>query len=193
MSLLAIGLGLTGFKMKQAYDDQQYLTEVQQLANTLQTAQDLMLILDAEVDVVFFEDPKDRRIGYKLISESGRIPKEWLALIGKDTLLNKVRYLSIDGVTPSTSPTLKLHFYSRGLAMSQATVVVSKGDRADPKDSNQILMHGYPHFIKSEPYKTENRGDSPLSRLLMMGSQLYPNEVWKDLNKNEKNNKDKAA
>jgi len=195
MSLLAIGLGLTGFKMKQAYDEQKFLTEVQQLTSTLQTAQDLMLILDAEVDVVFFEDFKEKKIGYQLVSEGGRIPKQWLALIGQRVLLNKIRYLSVNGMAPSELPTLKLHFYSRGLAMSVGKVVVSRDEKLDSQDSSrsyQIVMHGYPHYIKSEAYQSKSEDTSPL-RGLFHKAALYPDEVWEDLRRNEPANKEKAT
>jgi prepilin-type N-terminal cleavage/methylation domain-containing protein len=56
--ILAIGAISTGVKIKEAYAEQRFLSEVEQVLGHLQMAQDLMLILDTDVyvDLIKYQD-----------------------------------------------------------------------------------------------------------------------------------------
>lgn len=72
LSLVAV---VTGIKMKEAYEEQVFLSEVEQIIDHLQMAQDLMLILDADVYFTLTKK-KDQTVAYQLEVEKPLVIKK---------------------------------------------------------------------------------------------------------------------
>lgn len=56
LTLLSLGAVLVGLKLKESYQEQRFLSEVDQLTSHLQMAQDLMLIMDTDVHFYLIKD-----------------------------------------------------------------------------------------------------------------------------------------
>lgn len=65
MFILSLGASVAGVKLKEAYDEQRFLSEVDQITSHLQMAQDLMLIMDTDVYFYLIKDA-DESISYYL-------------------------------------------------------------------------------------------------------------------------------
>lgn len=59
LTLLSLGATIVGVKLKESYQEQRFLSEVDQLTSHLQMAQDLMLIMDTDVHFYLIKDQQE--------------------------------------------------------------------------------------------------------------------------------------
>lgn len=171
--LISLGAALTGVKVKEAYDEQRFLSESQQVLSQLAMAQDLMLIMDADVQVKLMEDPKTKQITSWIDIEKP-IKEEWARLIERKVELTSIHSYAFNGRQESP---LTLQF-SLG-NMTKGTLVLAEGKIDDSNQSNQrqftIDLVGYPSPLgtKSTPPKESDKG--------AQSQALYPAEVYEDI------------
>lgn len=168
MFLLAFATALTGIKIKQAYDEQRFLSEMQQVVSHLQMAQDLMLVLQADTKVLFTRDRQNNTYTYRISSDN----KLNNAILDKDHVLTSIRAIEFEGYTPKEEGAIAIDFFSRGMAMSSGRLIFSDQE-GSPREGNshQIVLLGYPHFLASEKYQKNVRARPSRSNL---GEELYP-------------------
>jgi competence protein ComGC len=58
--ILSFGIGLTGVFVNKMYKEQRFMSETEQVLSHLGMAQDMMLILDTDVKVIFTKDKKNK-------------------------------------------------------------------------------------------------------------------------------------
>ena len=171
--LLSIGIAVTGVKVKQAYDEQRKLSDVQLVLNCLIMAQDLMLLMDADTEVVLKHDPQLKQVVCQLIVEKP-LDNTWTKLVERQIPLSVIRSFHF---TDHHGNALRLQF-SLG-KMSQGTLTLSMNERrsfgSDDKDAFEIILPGYPASIVEGSQKNEFR-DLPIA-----SEQLYPPEIYEEI------------
>ena len=168
--ILSTGLALTGVKIKQAFDEQRKLSDFQQVLNMLIMAQDLMLMMDADVEVVFSHDPKTKLVVCRMYVEK-LMEESWNKVVEKPLQLAVLR--SYEFSTIHDNP-LRLRF-SLG-KMSQGILTLSTdphiSSNTQSKNEMMILLKGYPSPI------TKLTDSDSVSDYTSSNEQLYPNEVY---------------
>lgn len=171
--LLSTGIALTGVKVKQAYDEQRKLSDVQQVFNCLTMAQDLMLMMDADTEVVLKHDPQLKQVVCQLIVEKP-LDKTWAKLVERQIPLSVIRSFKFTGQHDNA---LHLHF-TLG-KMSQGTLTLSTNERmgfgSDDQEDFEITLPGYPTPIVQNSNKKED------DELAIASEQLYPIEIYEEL------------
>lgn len=168
--ILSTGLAITGVKIHQAYQQQQKISEFQQVLHLLVMAQDLMLIMDTDVKVCFSHDPKNKAVTCKLLVEK-LLEDGWEKVIKKPLKLKKLRFFTFEGLP--TSP-LCLNF-SMGQMSQGVLTFSSKAHNSSKEDSFKILLKGYPSPI------TQLKGPTGLQSFSTVNEQLYPFEVYEKI------------
>lgn len=178
--LLSTGVALTGVKIKQAYDEQRKLSDIQHVLNCLTMAQDLMLMMDVDIEVVFSHDPKSKNVVCRLEVEKP-LNETWTRLVERKIPLSMIRSFNFSG---QHGDPLRLRF-TLG-KMSQGILTLSTDDHVSygfsNKDDFRIFLAGYPESI--EQVGEEYRMDENLRE----NEQLFPVEIYTDIFKdaNEK-------
>jgi hypothetical protein len=163
--LVILIAGVVGLKIQETRHEQRFRSEVSLVVNQLRLAQDLMLILDADLYVTFKGDPKK---GLKCCLESEKeLPRTWQRELKQcDYTLKAIH--SID-IRPHQDP--KIAFLAGGTKMTEGVLVLSdKSNPHDPKAMNQyITLIGYPQPIVSSntPSKLDEkyRAEDQISQL----------------------------
>lgn len=172
--ILSTGAALTGIKIKQAFDEQRKLSDTQQVLNMLIMAQDLMLILDADVEVVLSHDPKTKLLVSQIFVEKP-MNKAWIKLVERPLQLSVLRSFDFDDHHENP---LKLRFVLG--SMSQGMLTLSTEPRITHESKNKrdfkIYLPGYPSPLS----KTINE-EPPINYYDQVNQQLYPHEVQEDL------------
>jgi prepilin-type N-terminal cleavage/methylation domain-containing protein len=175
--ILSMGMAVTGIKIKEAYEEQRLLSEVQQVANVLQTAQDFMLLLDADIEVRFSEDPASKQIVYWLEPKKALRP-QWQRLIAQKQVLKSIKQASFERQTARSEKGIVLEFFSKGLAMSQGRLLLSNSEREGEEcKAYQIELPGYPKFIESQLYQSKGHTAKDSAVSAKTSERLYPQEV----------------
>ncbi|MBA3722474.1 MAG: hypothetical protein H0W88_08745 [Parachlamydiaceae bacterium] len=169
--LLSFGMALTGIKVKEAYAEQRFYTEVEQVLSHLQLAQDIMLIMEIDVTVQFFKDKSDKDIHYRIVPEKPVSPK-LKVILAKEYILKSIRNIDFIGDLRRKEEGIILDFFSRGMSMSKGKLNLFEKDPPDNGKAFQITFAGYPTFLASEKYKEYSREQSPLEELKKQ--DLYP-------------------
>ena len=187
LMIIGIAAGLTAIKIKDVYAEQQYLTEIQQVANHLQMAQDLMLNMQYDIKIKFFRNPENR-IFYQLIVEKPVAPR-WAKIIEKPYELKAVRRLDFNEQSTQNNEGITLTFFSKGMAMSKGKIIFSKNQNPHNSSNSdrsvyQINLPGYPQIIQSMRYQPIDNDKNPLEDLPKQ--DLYPNALLDELYENAK-------
>lgn len=169
--ILSIGLGLTGIKIKDVYQQQRFLSEIEQVTNHLQTAQDIMLFMQTDVDVVFKRN-SENKIQYKLVVAQATNPT-WKKFIEATYTLKSIKDVTFSGQNLDSDQGIVLQFFSKGTPISMGKLVLSKNEKDSDLDAHQIVLKGYPHFIQNEKYSDSRPEDTSLDDLKRY-SELYP-------------------
>ena len=183
LMILGIGAALTGFKIKDLYADQRYMNEIQQIASHLQTAQDMMLIMQSDIKFKFFQTSR-KTIAYQLIVEKP-LPPNRAKISEKIYELKSVRRIDFNNQSTRNEEGILLTFFSRGMVMSKGKMLFFENeDGRGIADSNSgdiyIGLLGYPQFIESGRYRSSRKEIDPLESLPKQG--LYPKAVLEELN-----------
>lgn len=121
--LLTMGLSLTGVKLYQAYQEQKVFSDIQQVLSHLNLAQDLMLLLDTETEVVFTFQPDEKYTTCQLLVEKP-LSKEWRNIVEREVTLHTIKSFILDRIPVNP---LKIRF-SLG-DMTAGTLILSTSDQ----------------------------------------------------------------
>ncbi len=175
--ILSTGLALTGVKVKQAFDEQRKLSDVQIVINALIMAQDLMLMMDTDVEVVFSHDQKTKLVTCQIFVEK-LMDQAWSKVVEKPFKLSAIRSYSF---TDSHQDPLRLRFtlgkMSQGILTLSTDPYITYG--SNKKDDFKILLKGYPSTI------TKITNPDTYREYASVNEQLYPSEIYEDLHKNK--------
>ncbi|CCB87513.1 prepilin-type N-terminal cleavage/methylation domain-containing protein [Parachlamydia acanthamoebae] len=153
LAILSIVTVAIGININNALEEQRFRTEVETVVNELRFAQDLMLVLQADVTVKFSQG--DDGINFTLETES-QATKNWM----NEILRVQPKLKTIRGVSfrdeldlPVTEGAISIHFLSKGSVMSRGILRLSNSSDAVNVPSwalvRVINLHGYPHPIVS--------------------------------------------
>lgn len=170
--ILSMGLALTGVKLKEAYDEQRFFSEWNLLVNQLRTAQELMLVMDADVEVTLAYDPKNKQVVSTLSIEKP-LDDAWVKLVERKSAFSAIRSFQFN---KTLADPLVLMF--KAGKMSQGELVLSAAEKNSSQEKARketIHLPGYPAFI-------EKQGPSTQEIERVAESQtLYPAEVYEKL------------
>lgn len=183
MFILSMGLAITGVKVHRLYSEQRFFSESQQILSQLTLAQDLMLILDADVEVKIGLDEKTKKVFISLEVEKA-LPERWARLIERRLVLPSIQsfdFMRVDNLSSDQDPLILEFSFGR---MPRGTLVLSaeKNLNLDQLSENdyKIELPGYPAALgksSSDMKDEQNKEDSP---------QLYPIEVYEKISKKKK-------
>lgn len=153
LTIIALVGGLIGINITTAVKAQRFRTEVDMMVDTLRLAQDLMLIMGADVHVRVATEQAGKGIEYWVEVEGG-VPKQW------ESVIKRTRRLLVEthGIAfleqrpfPIISGQLDLRFQSNGTMMSQGVLRMSTHEQMEAAGAlkRDICLPGYPHPIVS--------------------------------------------
>lgn len=180
--IISFGVLLTGVKVKEMYQEQRFLSEAQQVLSQLAMAQDLMLIMDADVQVKIAPDPAESRNLQIWLEVEKPLEEPWARFIERKLTLQAIRSFGFEN---GSGRQLALHF-SLG-RMSKGVLALHEGDKNDSRSSDkrlfQIELAGYPRPLKGTTGSEEkNMGRPRIARRQAEKSKsLYPAEVYEKL------------
>jgi prepilin-type N-terminal cleavage/methylation domain-containing protein len=183
--IISLGAAVTGVKISEVYKEQQFLTESQQIINQLSMAQELMMIMDTDVEVIFTFNETEKKLEMKLDVEKP-LDEYSRKLIEKPIFFNGITSLEpIDqGNSRRSLFPVVIHF-SLG-NMTKGKLLISKkkdGFFNNGKEEFEIDLPGYPAPLKMVPKElTRVEREIDQSRL------LYPSEVYEELYKDPHEN-----
>lgn len=153
MAILALVAGIVAVSINKALVDQRFRTEVSMIVDELRLAQDLMLILGADVHVKFAEEGS-KGIKYWIELETS-LPDH----INREILRKHHKLKTIRGVSfadelnkNSAQGQLDIRFQSKGMVMSQGILkLATSGESNLPMAAlkNYICLPGFPKPISS--------------------------------------------
>jgi type II secretory pathway pseudopilin PulG len=189
MFILSLVMAVTGIKLKGAYDEQRFLSESQEVLSTLALAQDLMLIMDADVQFILAYNDQTKHLEAWLDVEKPLYVKRpldadqtfnsdkplndsWRKMIERKIQLPAIQSFTFD--ENSTDP-LKLTF-TLG-KMSKGKLILSSQKESSKKESAltfEIDLPGYPSPLikRFKENKKENDRDD------RHNDPLYPQEIY---------------
>lgn len=173
--ILSIGLGLTGIKIRDVISQQRFYSEIEQIANHLQTAQDMMLYMQTDVDIIFKRDERSDRIQYRIVIPNP-IGSYWKKLIDQVYVLKSIHGISFPGQSIDRDEGLILQFYGKGMPIPEGKLILSKYSERDKSDSDQeyqIELLGYPHFIQSQKLQSNSPNDETVDEVKKY-QEIYP-------------------
>ncbi len=140
---------------------ERYRASADLMVSKLQLAQDIMLHTDLDISLVIFEETAG--ISCSLLLDSGVVPQELRASIGKVTPLSGIRDIAL---TSSEGLPLTLEFFSRGGKMTAG--VLSLVSRSD--ETSYITLPGFPTNYQQKSAPDEERFEREYD-------VLYPKEI----------------
>ncbi len=188
MLILSFGAILTGVKVKDLYLEQRFLSEAQQVLSHLGMAQDLMLIMDADVEVKLTYDRKTKEVICWMEVEKP-IEEPWKRLIERRLSLSAIR--SFQWGEREEDPLTLSFIWGQ---MSQGTLLLSaatkeEGSRSQ-KQEFKIELPGYPAPLGTSSLinnEGRGRGREREANPLEKSQSLYPPEIYEELYKKNQN------
>jgi type II secretory pathway pseudopilin PulG len=171
MMILTLVLSVTGVKVHDIYKEQQFLSEAQQVLSKLRTAQDLMLLINADVTVYLTKNTAKNEVTCYLDIQKP-LEDNWAKIIEKPLVLQAIQKWEF---TESSAQPLKLQFINGG--MSHGTLTLQ--ENTNKPRSFEIELLGYPTLIKQ---KTTQEGGR-----LRPSQSLYPELVYEKFYNNQNN------
>lgn len=163
LMILALTLGVVGINVGRAVREQRFRSEVDRVVDKLRLAQELMLIGNVGVDVVF-EKVKEG-VDFRL-EVDGPLTKAWKAEVERPlSPLKAIHWVEFDETVPRVAAPegrLQLQFLSRGSVMSKGLLRLSTSERDDDFGTltRYICLSGYPRHIVSE-----EKAECPLDQI----------------------------
>lgn len=179
--LTTIGIAVTGIKIKETYDQQRFLGEVQEVLSHLQIAQDIMLVLQTDIKIKFKRDLDKKTIHYKFFPESPLPPYIHNILKGDHTL-TAIKGMILEDQSIANEAGITLHFFSKGMVMSEGLLLLfSNLEGKDSITNYQIELTGQPKYFESKKYQVGNTlSHSKLDDLIR--KELYPKIIFEEQN-----------
>ncbi len=167
LTILALGAALTSLKINDFYQQERSAAQVRQFMNDMAMAQELMLILDADVQMYLEIDPHTKQLCYWMDVEKP-LGVEFNRLV--HTIENKQQCSGIDTIAwdGNSKERLKLDFIIG--KMTQGLLTLNQGEK-----KIDITLIGYPSpIIKGE------RSISLIEKI-KHSQLLYPAAVYEEL------------
>ncbi|MFA6916041.1 MAG: hypothetical protein WC222_06570 [Parachlamydiales bacterium] len=150
ISLISIVGGTMALGLRQLIRDQRFRTEVSQVVNTLRLAQQIMVILNTDVHVIFQATPKG--FDYRITLDD-KLQDRWhKELTKRKPPLQEIHAINFDDALSSNNNknTIDIKFLSGGSTMSQGVLRLGIAPPGVPDTQEAfICLPGYPHFITS--------------------------------------------
>lgn len=158
--ILSLVTAVVGINISKALEEQRFRTEVDIVLGELRLAQDLMLILKADVQVKFAQGAEG--INYSIETES-QTTKNWVnSLKRPHPKLKTIRGISFKDELdlPTVPGAIVIHFLSKGSVMSRGILRLSNSSDAVNVPSwaqvKVINLYGYPHpIVSTTPAKND--------------------------------------
>lgn len=159
ITVLAMVIGVIGWNINKALREQHFKTEVDVVVDYLRLAQNLMLILNADVHVIFKAFPKEISMGLKV---DGNIDDNLLKVVtSKEKKLHNVQFVEFydENKTHNEPNQVDVKFISKGFVMSKGVMRLSTNEKGDVAGAIErfICLPGYPKPI----YSTNKKNDDP--------------------------------
>ncbi len=166
--IISLGIALTGVKIHEAYTEQRFQSDAHKVLSQLALAQDLMLILDADVQIKFSHDPDTKQVVCWLEIEKP-LEKGWTHILEHKLLLPSIGYYEFK--RRHKNP-LTLEFTLGGMSKGMLVLFEGKQDshRSDKRQFT-IELTGYPIPFGGQRKTIKKQNKTALSQI------LYPNEV----------------
>ena len=175
--IISFGVILTGVKVRNLYLEQRFLSETQQVLSHLSMAQDLMLIMDADVKVKIAPDRESRQLLMWLDVEKP-FEERWGRIVERKIPLSAVQSFAFES---SNDKDLTLLFSPGKMSKGTLTLYEGKNDsHLDDKRKFMIELAGYPKNIKGTNIEDKERKNHEKD-LADKSEILYPLEVYKKL------------
>jgi type II secretory pathway pseudopilin PulG len=161
--ILSMGVVLTGVKLKKAYEEQRFSSDCQIIINQLTLAQDLMLIMDADVYVIL-ERHADKKITCSLEIEKP-LRDSLSKVLERPFVLSAIESYEFEKKSDSF---LKLVFSLGNMSRGELTLISPQNER------RTIYLPGYPNPIGKQALdKEEDR--------ITQSEALYPAEIYEEI------------
>lgn len=162
MTILALVSGVVGINIFRAVKEQRFRTETDLITDSLRLAQNLMLIMDADVHLKLKAAPDHQGIQYWMEVEGG-VPKKWEPLIPlKPKTLKEIHGIFFLDLQPFliTAGEVDVRFQSGGAMMSKGLFRMSTHEEEQAPGAlvRVVCLKGYPYPIQG--VSEENRSVS---------------------------------
>lgn len=182
IALLMVVAGLVGLNIRRAFVEQSFRSEVSSVVDTLRLAQDLMLILNSDVHMLFQDDPV-RGIRYWIEVEKP-LPSNWdRELKRKRPLLKQVHLVEMDDKVSviEVQDKLDIKFLSGGSVMSKGVLSLYSDDNKNREGVlvSSICLKGIPSPIRSvtSAMKAEACSDGKETEIALQVTQDMMSEI----------------
>lgn len=182
VAIIASMAGVVGISIQKALREQRFKTELSQFVDTLRLAQDLMLILDADLHVRIRTSETGDALEYWIESDHP-LSKNWEKEIKRPAkMLKTIQTVTFPEVTKGV---IDLKFLSNGMIMSRGPLELSTSSKENDTSAHYrvINLSGYPGPIEPSlerqdifPKDSEKADyDEKLTRWIMQEVQLIEN------------------
>lgn len=173
MSIMALALTVTGIQVGRFLREQHFLNDVAHVIRALQSAQDLMMVLNLDIQLKMAHDPKEQGIVYELELEK-KAQKSWEKIIERPNkalkYLTSIVYIAPDGYQETSALGITLNFPAGGVSMTKGTLILNGTSGVEKK----ILLKGYPYPFdtkyqeasSTDPFE-ERREDESFKHVMM--------------------------
>lgn len=145
LAILGLAAGFVGINVSKAITEQGFRTDASVVVDYLRFAQNLMLIMDEDVEVIFAKDSKDGVLRFWLNFECP-LGKQWNKMLNrKPAALKNIKWVSLSGSSSDESTEQKqvvLKFLSRGTVMTRGIL-----ELVGKNMTRSILLSGSPQPI----------------------------------------------
>lgn len=182
ITLLVLLSGVVGINIRRAFSEQRFRAELAAVVSSLRLAQDLMLILNTDVHLIFRDDPQEG-LHYWLQVEkklSGGWDRE---LARKRARLTAIQLVEMEDQTAESrgQNDLDIRFLSGGSVMSKGLLNLFSSRNKNGADTlvSSICLPGYPKPIvsSSQEMKAEECGFAKAAELDELLTRDMLNEI----------------
>lgn len=153
MAILALTLGVIGFNVHKALREQRFKTETDLVVDYLRLAQNLMLIMNADVHVIF-ESAQNSQANLMRLKVEGNLEDKLLELVtDKEKPLHSIQLIEFhdENRTHHESNKIDVRFFSKGSVMSKGVMRLATHAQSNTSGTLErfIYLPGYPQPIVS--------------------------------------------
>jgi type II secretory pathway pseudopilin PulG len=159
ISVLAIATGVIGININRMLREQHFKTETEFVVDYLRLAQNLMLIMDADVHVNFKAAPDNKSIEMWLEVDNQIKDLRFLNLITqKRKQFTYIRFINLDD-PDGAKDVVDVKFLSKGSVMSKGIMRIATNENSNDQGTLEafICLPGYPKPI----FSTKAENDDP--------------------------------
>ncbi len=181
ISLIALIAGVVGINVVKAMRHQRFHSEVAEFTDRLRLAQNLMLLVQADVHFKIQANEAEKKITY-WIEQDKPLSKQFEAFVQKKGHLKAIKHVAHasgkDGI-------IDLQFLSGGSVMSSGNIQISAKthDKKNPLIAN-ILLKGYPSPIYATSDKDAAENPDQIEDAQITQSTLAEIQMIANLKKN---------